>query len=262
MPTATMLCASCATVVATAPRRRPKPAHQAEADAAGRVMALDDRDLRQVALGVGDHPAVADARREHEVLRPDLIPDRARSRARARRAAARAGTRPARQRRDAHAVAHPVRRGRGCRTARRRRPRATTRPSLSTSDGAERAEVVEQDAVGAVARRDRADPRQAVAERRVQRREQQCVLGRDALGDRDAAHLVDVALAQQEVGLAVVGAERAALGPEARARAAAGRAGCGRSRPRAAAPRRPCGASPAPRSAWSPRDRCAMPVAR
>ena len=79
---------------------------------------------------------------------------------------------------------------------------------------AERAEVVEQDAVGAVARRDRAHPRQAVAERRMQRRQQQCVLGRDALGDRDAAHLVDVALAQQQVGLAVVGAERAALGPE------------------------------------------------
>ena len=79
---------------------------------------------------------------------------------------------------------------------------------------AERAEVVEQDAVGAVARRDRAHPRQAVAERRMQRRQQQRDLGRDALGDRDAAHLVDVALAQQQVGLAVVGAERTALGPE------------------------------------------------
>ena len=47
----------------------------------------------------------------------------------------------------------------------------------------------------------------------MQRRQQQRVLGRDALGHGDAAHLVDVALAQQQVGLAVVGAERAALGP-------------------------------------------------
>ena len=58
----------------------------------------------------------------------------------------------------------------------------------------------------------------------------------------------------QEVGLAVVGAERAALGPVTRARAAAARAGCGRSRPRGSAPRRPCGASRAPPRRSSPRD--------
>ena len=52
-----------------------------------------------------------------------------------------------------------------------------------------------------------------MTQRRVQRREQQCILGRDALRDRHAAHLVDVPFAQEEVGLAVVGAERAPLGP-------------------------------------------------
>jgi hypothetical protein len=47
----------------------------------------------------------------------------------------------------------------------------------------------------------------------VQRREQQRVLGCDARGHRNAAHLVDVTLAQQEVGLAIIRAEGAALGP-------------------------------------------------
>ena len=41
---------------------------EAEADAAGGVVALDDRDLGEVALGVGDDLAAAHARREHEVL--------------------------------------------------------------------------------------------------------------------------------------------------------------------------------------------------
>ena len=144
------------------------------------------------------------------MLGPDLIPhepDRAHALA-LRLEPERVG----RQRRDADAVAHPVR----CGGDVERRGDAVLGDDAAVLEHerrAERAEVVEQDAVGAVARRDRAHPRQAVAERRMQRRQQQRVLGRDALGDRDAAHLVDVALAQQQVGLAVVGAERAALGP-------------------------------------------------
>ena len=86
-------------------------AHEPEADAARRVVALDDGDLREVALVVGHHLAAADTRREHEVLGQDLIayePDRA-------DVAAVVGQREGvgRQRRDADAVAHPVRLGRG-----------------------------------------------------------------------------------------------------------------------------------------------------
>ena len=67
-PTTTMLCASCATVVAKAPRRRPKPRTSPRPIAAGRVVALDHRELREVALGVGEDAAVADGWRRHEVL--------------------------------------------------------------------------------------------------------------------------------------------------------------------------------------------------
>ena len=74
-------------------------------------------------------------------------------------------------------------------------------------------QVLEQHEVGPQAGRDGAPVEQAVRPRRVQRRHQQRVLGRHALGHRDPAHLVDVTLAIQEVGLAVVGAERAVLGP-------------------------------------------------
>ena len=117
-----------------------------------------------------------------------------------------------RERRDTHRVAHPVRSRR--RLERRCDPVARDHAAvLEHERRPERAEVVEQHAVGAVAGGDRPDARQAMAERRVQRRQQQGVLGRDARSDRDAAHLVDVALAQQEVRLAVVGAEGAALRP-------------------------------------------------
>jgi hypothetical protein len=81
--------------------------------------------------------------------------------------------------------------------------------------GRERGEVVEQHEVGAQAGRDRAAVQQAVAARGVQRGHQQRVLRRDPLGHRDPAHLVDVALPVEQVGLAVVGAERAVLRPVA-----------------------------------------------
>ena len=176
------------------------------------VVALDDRDLREVALGVGDDRLVAaHARREHEVLRQDLIPDQP---DRPHPLAAREASRNESGGSGAMRTLSRTQSGAGAESKGAATPsRADHAPVLQHERRAERAEVVEQDAVGAVARRDRAHARQAVAERRVQRREQQCVLGRDALRDGDAAHLVDVALAQEEVGLAVVGAEGAALGP-------------------------------------------------
>ena len=135
-------------------------------------------------------------------------------------------------------------------------------PVLEHECRPERAEVVEQDAVGPIARRDRSHPRQTVTQRRVQRREQQRVLGRDALRDRHAAHLVDVALRAGGSRARGRRCRTRTARARTRARAAADRAGCGRSRPRAAAPTRRAAVSRAPRSrtvaSWS----LLMPVAR
>ena len=86
-------------------------------------------------------------------------------------------------------------------------------PVLERQRDRERLEVVEQREVGDVAGGDRAAIEQPVGARAVQRGHHEHVLGRDALGHRDPAHLVDVALAVEEVRLAVVGAERAVVRP-------------------------------------------------
>ncbi len=81
MPTTTTLCASCATVEAIAPRSQAEAADEAEPDAAGAEVALDDRDLRQVALGVGDRLAGLQRRLVDERVGHDLAghdPDHAR----------------------------------------------------------------------------------------------------------------------------------------------------------------------------------------
>ena len=62
-PTTTRLCASWATVEAKAPRIQPEPAHEPEPHAPGAVVALDHRDLRQVARRVRDHVPVDHQRR-------------------------------------------------------------------------------------------------------------------------------------------------------------------------------------------------------
>ena len=60
-------------------------------------------------------------------------------------------------------------------------------------------------------------------ERRVERRADERVLGRDAEGDRVAHHRVDVAVVRDVLGLAVVGAERDPPGPYS---ASSGRSAC------------------------------------
>ena len=102
-----------------------------------------------------------------------------------------------------------------CRAARPAAPSGYDRlaPVLEHQRGAEVDEVVEQREVGDVAGRDRAAVEQPVRPRAVQRGHHEHVLGRHALGHRDPAHLVDVALAVEEVRLAVVGAERAVVRP-------------------------------------------------
>ena len=118
-------------------------------------------------------------------------------------------------------------------------------------------EVLEQHEVGAVAGRDRAAVGQAVAERAGAATP--CTSASSAAmpsRDGDAAHLVEVALAQQHVGLAVVGAERAALGPVAAHQLEQRRAGCARWRPRGSAPRRRARRFSSASSTSSPRGRC------
>ena len=74
-PSTTRLCASCATVDASAPRCRPGAAHEADTDAAGCKVPLDHGDLREVALGIGDREAVHDRGALDERLRHDLVGD-------------------------------------------------------------------------------------------------------------------------------------------------------------------------------------------
>ena len=65
MPTTTRLWASWATDEASAPRLRPEPADEAEPDPAGGEVPLDDGDLGEVGIGVGDGVAVDDDRLAH-----------------------------------------------------------------------------------------------------------------------------------------------------------------------------------------------------
>ena len=58
MPTTTMLCASCATRRRERAAAQPRAAHEPEPDPTGAEMPLDDGDLREVALGIGDRGSV------------------------------------------------------------------------------------------------------------------------------------------------------------------------------------------------------------
>ena len=73
MPTTTRLCASCATLDASAPRRRPEPVTNPSPTRPGREVPLDDRDLREVALRVRDGVAVDDRGLPLDGLGHDLI---------------------------------------------------------------------------------------------------------------------------------------------------------------------------------------------
>ena len=95
----------------------------------------------------------------------------------------------------------------------RRRRVLRLAPALEHPRDGERLEVVEQRDVGDVAGGDRPAIEQLVRPRAVQRGHHEHVLGGDALGHRDPAHLVDMPLAVEEVRLAVVGAERAVVRP-------------------------------------------------
>ena len=155
-----------------APQARSR-ATKPEPDAARGEVALDDRDLREVARRVGDRDAVLDASARstsdsvttwsgHEpdhARRPPPFHGTRSRRGRAARCAPTAG--PTRARRAA-------------------RSRRSRRPALSTSSGRKRLEVGQDEQVGLVAGRDGAEVTQPVPARRVERRDHDRVRGRDA----------------------------------------------------------------------------------
>ena len=104
-------------------------------------VALDDGDLREVALGVGDRVPVLDERLAHERLGHDLVrdePDHAQRSPPLHGIAKSAGA----TRRDAHGLSHPL----GHLDA-RDRPRSGG-PRFSTISGAKRLEVGQDEQVG------------------------------------------------------------------------------------------------------------------
>ena len=102
-----MLCASCATVEAIAPRSESEAADEPEADAPGAEVALDDRDLGQVTAGVHagrpiDHERLGDEHVGHDLTRPHA------DHAHAGTAVPGDAQVAAGQGRDPNGVAHPV----------------------------------------------------------------------------------------------------------------------------------------------------------
>ena len=200
-----MLCASCDTVDASAPVLQSRAADEAATDPPGPEMALDHRDLRQVVCGGGDREAVGRRRLDLDRLRHHLVghePDRARLAALPRDPQVCGAHRPV-----AHRVLDPFGHV-GLRDLVHGPPR------LQRELGLEPFQVGQQQQVGLVAGRDRAEMPEAVPRRRVDRRQHDGVLRSDARGDRLAHHPVDVAVLGDVLGIAVVGAERDPGGAE------------------------------------------------
>ena len=200
MPTTTTLCASWATVDASAPRCRPKPRTK-------------PRPMRPVPRC---RSMTAIFARSRAGVRHGLAGARRSAPRRATRSRSGPATSPiTRARPPAPRDAEHLGAERADRTVCRTHSgtsacgiSATGRPALSTSVGHEPLEVGEQQQVGLVARRDRAEVGRARAKRGVQRRADERVLGRDPGRDRVAHHRVDVPVVGDVLRLAVVGAER------------------------------------------------------
>ena len=162
-------------------------------------MPLDDRDLREIALGIGDRLAAALRGLIDERFGDDLTrhePDHARRASRPRDSE---HLRP--ERADPHGVAHPVGHGRERDLVHRRSP-------LEHDLRHESRQVAEHQQVRLPARRDGAEVVETVVGRRVVRRHDECVLRRDAERDCVPHDRVDVTVLRDVLGLPVVGAER------------------------------------------------------
>ena len=176
---------------------------EAETDAAGREMAFDDRDLREIAIGVGDGEPALDRRLLHERLGDHLILDEA------DRASAPSAPRDreigGRERRDANRLPHPLR-------DLDARDVLDRPPALQHGRRLEAHEVGKEQQVGDVARSDRAVSREPVPERGMMRGHDDRVLGSDAGRDRLAHHAVHVPRVGDVLRVAIVGAEGDAPG--------------------------------------------------
>ena len=178
--------------------RQARAGDEAEPDPAGREVALDDGDLGEARVGVGDRVAVDDDRLPLERLRHDLVLDQP---DRADRGAVRGDLEVGgRDRLHPHGLAHPL-------GHRRRRHVLDRAAALEHEVGREALEVGQQEQVGLVARRDRAEVVEPVPLGGVERRHHDRVLRRDPERDRLAHHPVDVAVLGDVLGIAVVGAE-------------------------------------------------------
>ena len=199
-PTQTMLCASCAIVEAIAPCRMPSPRTRPEADPAGAEVPLDDGDLGEVALGVGDGRARGDGRRLGERLGHDLArddPDDTGVVA----VLPRDPQVAERDRRDPHGVAHPL-------GHRRRRDLARGPPRGQHDVGDEPLEIGQHEQVGPVGGGHGAEARKSVPCRRVQGCHHERIGRVDALGDGVADERVHMPVGGDVLRVAVVGAER------------------------------------------------------
>ncbi len=178
---------------------QPRPGDEAEPHAAGREVAFDHGDLREVALRVGDRMPGFHCGLSHERLRHDLILDQADRPCAA--TVARDGEVRRGHRSDADGLAHPLR-DLDARDV-------LDRPAaLEHSRRSEAHEVGQEEQVRDVARRDRAVSRKAVPEGGVMRGHEHGVLGRDPGRNRLAHHPVDVARVGDVLRIAIVGAER------------------------------------------------------
>ena len=199
-PTTTMLCASCATVEPSAPRCRPKPRTKpSRCGPVPRCRSITAIFARSRSGSATASPprCVGSSTSDSVMIWPGTSP--------ITRAAAALP-------RDPERLGRRARRSRTvCRT------QSGTSGARDLVDGPaalqhelrhEALEVGEHEQVGLVAGRDRAEVREAVPGRRVERRHDERVLGRDAGRDRVAHHRVDVPVVGDVLRLAVVGAER------------------------------------------------------
>ena len=222
-PTTTMLWASCATVDASAPERRPKPRTK-------------PRPMRPVPWWRSMTAIFARSRPGSDTAWPSTTVGSSISSS----VTTWSSTSPmTRARPPLHGIAKsPAEIGCTCTV---RFTHSGTCASGMSVDGAARLEhrsrlegleVVEHDEIGLVAGRDRAEVVEAVPGGRVQRGEDERVLGRDSRRDGLPHHLVQVTGVGDVLGVAVVRAERHARRAELLARAAGGPRGSAPSTPR------------------------------
>ena len=194
-----MLCASWATLDASAPRLQSRAGHEPEPDPTRREVPFDDGDLREVLLRARHCLPAFDDGLALERLRHDLILDQA---DRPQLAAAERDLEVGRRDRcDPDRLAHPF----GDLDPRDLLDRTTVLENRGRLEGHE---VGKKEEVGDVAGRDRTMSKQPVPDRRVVRRHEQCVLGCDSRCHGLANHSVDVARVGDVVRVAVVRAER------------------------------------------------------